>query len=207
MKLKSVNFSASNAKRSLKFASVNENSLHVAFDNNDCLLFERIANDLVKDTQVYSLFVAFIRYSLRLFSIRCVYSSAFYSLMWMYIKEKRKAVTGILVYHRNYGKKKKKEILKKLLKNFVEILKIFFIEGALRNKLRSVYAIFRLWKFVPHKFLSKILSMLPHFISEKFGSSRTRITQFFLGIYLKFFSPSWWHYYGRFSKIWHRPRQ
>ncbi len=26
-----------------------------------CLLFERITNDLVNDTQVYSLFVAFIR--------------------------------------------------------------------------------------------------------------------------------------------------
>ncbi len=61
MKSKSVNFSVSNAKRSVKFASVNENSLRAALDNNDCLLFERIANDLVNDAQVYSLFVAFIR--------------------------------------------------------------------------------------------------------------------------------------------------
>ncbi len=37
MKLKSVNFSASNAKCSVKFASVNENLSHAAFDNNDCL--------------------------------------------------------------------------------------------------------------------------------------------------------------------------
>ncbi len=36
MKLKSVNFSASNAKRSVKFASVNEKSLHATFDK-DCL--------------------------------------------------------------------------------------------------------------------------------------------------------------------------
>ncbi len=57
MKSKSVNFSASNAKRSVKFASVNENSVHAAL----LLLFERIANDRVNDTQVYSLFVAFIR--------------------------------------------------------------------------------------------------------------------------------------------------
>ncbi len=61
MKLKSVNFSASNAKHSVEFASVNENLLHAAFDNNDCLLFERIANDLVNDIQVYLLFAAFIR--------------------------------------------------------------------------------------------------------------------------------------------------
>ncbi len=62
MKSKSVNFSASNAKRSVKFASVNENSLHVALIITIvCLLFKRIANDLVNDTQVYSLFVAFIR--------------------------------------------------------------------------------------------------------------------------------------------------
>ncbi len=60
MKSKSINFSASNAKRSVKFASVNKNSLHAGTDNNDCLLFERIANDLVNDTQ-------FIRYSVRLF--------------------------------------------------------------------------------------------------------------------------------------------
>ncbi len=59
MKLKPVNFSASNAKCSVKFASVNENSLHVALVV--CLLFEQIANDLVNDAQVYSLFVAFIR--------------------------------------------------------------------------------------------------------------------------------------------------
>ncbi len=32
-----------------------------------CLLFEQIANDLVNDTQVYLLFVAFIRYLLHLF--------------------------------------------------------------------------------------------------------------------------------------------
>ncbi len=63
MKSKSVNFSASNAKRSVKFASVNENSLLAALliITIVCLLFERIANDLVNDTQVYSLFVAFIR--------------------------------------------------------------------------------------------------------------------------------------------------
>ncbi len=62
MKSKSVNFSASNAKRSLKFARVNENSLHAVLliITIVCLLFERIANDLVNDTQVYSLFVAFI---------------------------------------------------------------------------------------------------------------------------------------------------
>ncbi len=43
--------------------SVNENSLHVALLINAvvCLLFERIANDLVNDIQVYSLFAAFIR--------------------------------------------------------------------------------------------------------------------------------------------------
>ncbi len=63
MKSKSVNFSASNAKRSVKFASVNENSLHaVLIITIVCLLFEQIANDLVNDTQVYSLFVAFIRH-------------------------------------------------------------------------------------------------------------------------------------------------
>ncbi len=63
MKSKSVNFSASNAKRSVKFTSVNENSLHAALQTITivCLLFERIANDIVNDTQVYSLFVAFIR--------------------------------------------------------------------------------------------------------------------------------------------------
>ncbi len=48
-------------------ASVNENSLHAAFSSYHYLnavvylLFERIANDLVNDTQVYSLFTAFIR--------------------------------------------------------------------------------------------------------------------------------------------------
>ncbi len=56
MKSKSANFSASNAKCSVKFASVNENSLQVALVV--CLLFERIANDLVNDTQVYSLFAS-----------------------------------------------------------------------------------------------------------------------------------------------------
>ncbi len=63
MKSKSVNFSASNVKRSVKFASVNENLSHAALliITIVCLLFERIANDLVNDTQVYSLFVAFIR--------------------------------------------------------------------------------------------------------------------------------------------------
>ncbi len=63
MKSKSVNFSASTAKRSVKFASVNENSLHAALliITIVCLLFERIANDLVNGTQVYLLFVAFIR--------------------------------------------------------------------------------------------------------------------------------------------------
>ncbi len=42
---------------------MNENSLHVALLINMvvCLLFEQIANDLVNDTQVYSLFAAFIR--------------------------------------------------------------------------------------------------------------------------------------------------
>ncbi len=58
MKSKSVNFSASNAKRIVKFASVNENLLHAALVV--CLLFERIANDLVNDIQVYSLFAEFI---------------------------------------------------------------------------------------------------------------------------------------------------
>ncbi len=41
-----------------------------------CLLFERIANDLVNDTG--------------LFAICCVYSSAFYSLMWMHLYSLRK---------------------------------------------------------------------------------------------------------------------
>ncbi len=44
-------------------ASVNaENLLHAALLINTvlCLLFERIANDLVNDTQVYLLFAAFI---------------------------------------------------------------------------------------------------------------------------------------------------
>ncbi len=43
--------------------SVNENLLHAALLINTvvCLLFERIANDHVNDTQVYSLFAAFIR--------------------------------------------------------------------------------------------------------------------------------------------------
>ncbi len=59
MKSKSVNFSASNAKRSVKFASVNENSLRAALVV--CLLFDRIVNDLVNDIQVYSLFARFIR--------------------------------------------------------------------------------------------------------------------------------------------------
>ncbi len=62
MKSKSVNFSASNAKHIMKFASVNENSVHGALIITIvCLLFEQIANDLVKDTQVYLLFIAFIR--------------------------------------------------------------------------------------------------------------------------------------------------
>ncbi len=61
MKSKSINFSASNTKHSVKFATVNENSLHAALliITIVCLLFERIANNLV-DTQVHSLFVAFI---------------------------------------------------------------------------------------------------------------------------------------------------
>ncbi len=44
-------------------ASVNENLLHAALLINVvvCLLFEQIANDHVNDTQVYSLFTAFIR--------------------------------------------------------------------------------------------------------------------------------------------------
>ncbi len=44
-------------------ASVNKNLLHAALLINAvvCLLFERIANDLVNDIQVYSLFSAFIR--------------------------------------------------------------------------------------------------------------------------------------------------
>ncbi len=43
-------------------ASVNENSLHAALLINAVvyLLFERIANDHVNDTQVYSLFAVFI---------------------------------------------------------------------------------------------------------------------------------------------------
>ncbi len=63
MKSKSVNFPESNAKRSVKFASVNENLLLAALliITIERLLFERIANDLVNDIQVYSLFVAFIR--------------------------------------------------------------------------------------------------------------------------------------------------
>ncbi len=56
MKSKYVDFSASNAKRSVKFASVNENSLYAALVV--CLLFERIANDLVNDILVYSLFAS-----------------------------------------------------------------------------------------------------------------------------------------------------
>ncbi len=42
---------------------MNENSLHAALLINAVvsLLFERIANDLVNDIQVYSLFAAFIR--------------------------------------------------------------------------------------------------------------------------------------------------
>ncbi len=42
---------------------MNENSLHAVLLINAvvCLLFERIVNDLVNDTQVYSLFAAFIR--------------------------------------------------------------------------------------------------------------------------------------------------
>ncbi len=42
---------------------MNENSLHEALLINAvvCLLFGRIANDLVNDTQVYLLFAAFIR--------------------------------------------------------------------------------------------------------------------------------------------------
>ncbi len=41
-------------------ASVNENSLHAALLINVvvCLLFERIANNLVNDIQVYSLFAS-----------------------------------------------------------------------------------------------------------------------------------------------------
>ncbi len=74
MKSKSVNFSASNAKRSVKFASVNENSLHVAFDNNDCL-FTFWANSKWSCERHTGLF-----------AIHCVYSSAFYSLMWMHLK-------------------------------------------------------------------------------------------------------------------------
>ncbi len=62
MKLKSINFSASNAKRRVKFASVNENLLHVPLIIMIvCLLFERIANDLVTTHR-------FIRYLLRLFA-------------------------------------------------------------------------------------------------------------------------------------------
>ncbi len=42
---------------------MNENSLHAALLINAviCLLFEQIANDLVNDVQVYSLFAVFIR--------------------------------------------------------------------------------------------------------------------------------------------------
>ncbi len=44
------------------YSRVSDNSLHAALLIIPivCLLFERIANDLVNDTQVYSLFVAFI---------------------------------------------------------------------------------------------------------------------------------------------------
>ncbi len=57
------NFADWDAKRIVKFASVNENSLHAALliITIVCLLFERRANDLMNDTQVYSLFVVFIR--------------------------------------------------------------------------------------------------------------------------------------------------
>ncbi len=74
MKLKFVNFSASNAKRSVKFASVNENSLHAALNNNNCL-FTFWANSEWSFKQPTGLF-----------AICCVYSSVFYSLMWMHIK-------------------------------------------------------------------------------------------------------------------------
>ncbi len=72
MKSKSVNFSASNAKRSVKFASVNENSLHAAIDN-DCL-FTFWANSEWSCERHTGLF-----------AIHCVYLSAFYSLMWMHL--------------------------------------------------------------------------------------------------------------------------
>ncbi len=74
MKLKSVNFSASNAKCSVKFASMNENLSHAAFDNNDCL-FTFWANSEWS-----------CKRHTGLFAIHCVYSAAFYSLMWMHLK-------------------------------------------------------------------------------------------------------------------------
>ncbi len=74
MKLKSVNFSASNAKCSVKFASVNENLSHAAFDNNDCLFTFWANSEWFCDRHT------------GLFAIRCVYSSAFYSLMWMHLE-------------------------------------------------------------------------------------------------------------------------
>ncbi len=77
MKLKSVNFSASNAKCNVKFASVNENSLHAALDNNDCL-FTFWANS-ERSCERYT----------GLFAIRRVYSPVFYSLMWTHLKDAR----------------------------------------------------------------------------------------------------------------------
>ncbi len=71
-----VNFSASNDKRSVKFASVNENSLHAAFDNNDCL-FTFWANSEWSCERHTGLFAI------------CVYSSVFYSLMWTHLKVKQ----------------------------------------------------------------------------------------------------------------------
>ncbi len=68
MKSKSVNFSASNAKCSVKFASVNENLLHAAFDNNDCLFTFWVNSEWSCERHT------------GLFAIRCVYS-----LMWMHL--------------------------------------------------------------------------------------------------------------------------
>ncbi len=77
MKSKSVNFSASNAKCSVKFASVNENLLHAATDNNNCLFTFWVNSEWSCERHT------------GLFTIRCVYSSALYSLMWMHLKMRK----------------------------------------------------------------------------------------------------------------------
>ncbi len=60
----------------MKFASVNENSLHAATDNNDCLFTFWVNSEWSCEQHT------------GLFTIRCVYLSVFYSLMWMHLKEK-----------------------------------------------------------------------------------------------------------------------